>query len=98
MTASFTIGAIMKLKLDLNALAVDSFDTTRVESPAGTVFGEEQECTCLTACTGPGCLTCGETCADSCNGTCFPDCPRETKYETCLYTCGTNSYCADCMV
>lgn len=83
-----------KLTLKLDSLAVDSFDTTRVEAPAGTVFGEQ--CTCPTACTCPGCDTCGETCADSCNGTCYPACPRPTKDETCLYSCGTNSYCADC--
>lgn len=84
-----------KLTLDLDQLSVDSFDTTGAEKQKGTVFGEE--CTCPTACTCPGCFTCDETCADSCNGTCIPACPLPTKDETCPYTCGTNSYCADCM-
>ena len=45
-----------KLKLHLEDLRIDSFQTTSAEKPKGTVFGEQ--CTCYTQCTCPGCPTC----------------------------------------
>ena len=73
-----------KLKLDLNELAVESFDTSETAERNGTVFGEQ--CTCWTNCTCPGCpscdgcpgtehtacnqASCAGTCGASCNGTC----------------------------
>jgi hypothetical protein len=87
-----------KLKLNLDQLAVDSFDTTVTERPKGTVFGEQ--CTCYTNCTCPGCPTCDATCPatcaftcddPSCAGTC--NCPDQT-YD---YTCeGCTMYDATC--
>jgi hypothetical protein len=76
-----------KLKLDLDALQVESFDTTVADHRhEGTVFG--QGCTCYTNCTCPGCPTCdascGGTCAASCNGTCDASCNG---------TCGEYTYC-----
>jgi hypothetical protein len=77
-----------KLKLDLEQLTVDSFDTSVSEKPKGTVFGEQ--CTCYTNCTCPGCPTCDATCPNtcaytcddaSCNGTCGATC------NTCDYSC-----------
>lgn len=68
-----------KLKLNLDQLAVDSFDTSEPEAQKGTVFGEQ--CTCDTNCTCPGCPTCDE----SCNGTC-------AGQDTCDYTCGCGGY------
>ena len=75
-----------KLKLNLDELTIDSFDTTSRESGRGTVVGEEQ-CTCWTQCgqnTCPGCPTCGETCnanvytcaysCDTCDGSCGGSC------------------------
>jgi hypothetical protein len=83
-----------KLKLDLDQLAVDSFDTADARPRRGTVFGEQ--CTCPTACTCPGCPTCDATCpatcvntcddytcANSCNGTCGASC------NTCNFACNT---------
>lgn len=79
------------LKLSLDQLAVDSFDTSTAEMPRGTVHGEQ--CTCPTACTCPGCPTCDGTCpntcddyscAASCNGTCG------------AATCGNSCYRTDC--
>jgi hypothetical protein len=83
-----------KLTLNLDQLAVDSFDTAAVQPRRGTVFGEQ--CTCYTNCTCPGCPTCANTCpatcawtcddpscAASCNGTC-----NEATCNTCGYTCG----------
>ncbi|HEX6912122.1 MAG TPA: hypothetical protein VF142_17095 [Longimicrobium sp.] len=88
-----------KLTLNLDDLAVDSFDTTRGEKQKGTVFGEQ--CTCWTACgqnTCPGCPTCDATCnntcddytcAASCNGTCN-NCTGWTCDE---YTCACPDTC-----
>ncbi|HYW11386.1 MAG TPA: hypothetical protein VE871_05495 [Longimicrobium sp.] len=74
----------MKLKLDLDDLTVDSFDTTRPAQKQGTVFGEQ--CTCYTQCTCPGYSTCDEscdgTCAASCNTTCNAKC-NPTSYWAC---------------
>jgi hypothetical protein len=85
----------MKLKLKLDDLAVDSFDTIPMEKSKGTVFGEQ--CTCWTACgqnTCPGCPTCdgscNDTCVASCNGTC--NCPtNDTCGWSCDYSCMCNS-------
>jgi hypothetical protein len=69
---------MQKLKLDLEHLRVDSFDTTRVKSETGTVLGAE--CTCDASCNG----TCNgfscnpSNCGDfpSCQGgSCVSDCP-----------------------
>jgi hypothetical protein len=89
-----------KLTLKLEDLAVDSFDTSAAQKEKGTVFGEQGPCTCLTACTCPGCLTCDHTacgqqscetcdsclhsCEASCQGTCAPEC---SKYTDCNDIC-----------
>ena len=71
-----------KLKLRLDSLAVETFDTTRVEREKGTVVGEQQ-CTCQTVCTCPGCYTCAATCPQTCDdNTCANSC-----YGTCGYSC-----------
>jgi hypothetical protein len=86
-----------KLKLHLEDLQVDTFQTTAPERPKGTVFGEQ--CTCYTQCTCPGCPTCyascNGTCDASCNGTCGASCGGTCDYaceytaggDTCDYTC-----------
>jgi hypothetical protein len=87
-----------KLKLNLDQLAVDSFDTTTPAAKAGTVFGEQ--CTCYTNCTCPGCPTCDAscngTCGASCNGTCGDSCDWTCNYTDCAcnsdYPCGTAQY------
>ncbi len=83
----------MKLKLNLEQLTVDSFDTTRPAAKQGTVFGEQ--CTCYTNCTCPGCPTCDAscngTCDASCNGTCDASCNgtcNATCGNTCNWSCG----------
>src|SRR5690349_24996001 len=87
-----------KLKLNLDELSVDSFDTTRPERPKGTVFGEQ--CTCYTNCTCPGCPTCDAscngTCVASCNGTCDASCNGSCNC-TYDYTCeGCTLYDGTC--
>jgi hypothetical protein len=69
-----------KLKLHLEDLAVESFDTTRPAKAKGTVFGEQ--CTCYSDCTCPEAGTCGATCDASCYDTCQPSCNG-----TCVGTC-----------
>ena len=66
-----------KLKLNLDQLTVDSFDTAEPAARNGTVFGEQ--CTCDTACTCPGCPSCDVTCPGTCAFTCDDD--------TCAYSC-----------
>src|SRR3712207_5208118 len=83
-----------KLKLNLDQLAVDSFDTVpREQAVRGTVRGEQ--CTCYTACTCPGCPTCDASCngscAASCNGTCDASCNG-----TCGDSCGCPTYGDSC--
>jgi hypothetical protein len=72
-----------KLKLQLDDLAVESFDTACRAKDKGTVFGEQ--CTCYTVCTCPGCPTCDATCPNTCYYTCDDN--------TCADTCGGLSYC-----
>jgi hypothetical protein len=77
-----------KLKLHLDELAVESFDTTATAKEKGTVFGEQ--CTCYTNCTCPGCPTCDHTCAYTCDDATCPACP------TCAASCnGTCQYCGE---
>jgi len=79
-----------KLKLQLEDLRIDSFQTTSAEKPKGTVFGEQ--CTCYTNCTCPGCPTCyascNGTCDASCNGSCGASCDASCG-GTCDYACET---------
>ena len=82
-----------KLKLNLDQLTVDSFNTSGAEKPKGTVFGEQ--CTCYTNCTCPGCPTCDAscngTCDASCNGTCDASCNGTCNCasgNTCDLSCG----------
>ena len=80
-----------KLKLHLDALSVESFDTTGAEKAKGTVFGEQ--CTCYTQCTCPGCPTCDATCNYTCDDATCPNCP--TCAASCNGTCNcpTNNTC-----
>jgi hypothetical protein len=95
-----------KLRLRLDDLRIDSFDTTAPQKAKGTVFGEQ--CTCYTQCTCPGCPTCYATCNGSCdascNGTCGATCEgtceatcNDTCYDTCAASCGTCRFSCDDM-
>ncbi|HEX2206353.1 MAG TPA: hypothetical protein VHG93_01620 [Longimicrobium sp.] len=81
-----------KLKLDLDQLTVESFDTSRHAEKKGTVFGEQ--CTCYTQCTCPGCPTCANynTCDNTCPNTCAYTCDD----NTCPYTCDDASCGGGC--
>jgi hypothetical protein len=81
------------MKLNLDQLAVDSFDTSAAPEKRGTVFGEQ--CTCPTNCTCPGCPTCegyatcgGDTCWETCAGQYSCDGTCDSCYFTrCAQTC-----------
>ena len=88
-----------KLKLKLDDLQVDTFQTTPASKEKGTVFGEQ--CTCWTQCgqnTCPGCPTCDATCNGTCNASCNGTCAScgascggscdWTCDWTCDYSCG----------
>lgn len=65
-----------KVRLTLDDLRVDSFQTSGGRREEGTVFGEQ--CTCQTNCTCPGCPTCDYTCPNTCWETCGNTCGQET--------------------
>jgi hypothetical protein len=80
-----------KLTLNLEDLAVDTFDTTATQKAKGTVFGEQ--CTCYTQCTCPGCPTCDATCPNTCNYTCDDaTCPYTCDDASCGGGCATLAY------
>ena len=76
-----------KLRLDLEHLSVESFDTVHRAREKGTVFGEQ--CTCYTQCTCPGCPSCDATCPATCVNTCDDASCAESCWGTCVpdYSC-----------
>ncbi len=96
----------LKLKLKLDDLQVDTFQTMPLQKAKGTVFGEQ--CTCYTQCTCPGCPTCyascngscdvscNGTCDASCNGTCDFFCNGTYEMSCNGYTCPTAEYPRPC--
>jgi hypothetical protein len=81
-----------QLKLHLEDLQIDSFQTTPPERPRGTVFGEQ--CTCHTACSCPGCPTCDASCNGTCAGSCYGSC-GDTCDNSCGGTCDYSCYTCD---
>jgi len=75
-----------KLRLALDHLVVDSFDTSAPIAKQGTVFGEQ--CTCYTNCTCPGCPTCVQT--ECGQNTCQQSC------VTCEWSCGGSCWYTEC--
>lgn len=75
-----------KLRLRMEDLAVESFDSSPARPQRGTVMGQETwyptECTCQ------GQYTCVESCPQTCWETCDATCPwNHTCWETCGLTC-----------
>jgi hypothetical protein len=85
-------------KLRMDDLAVESFDTTALRrNDKGTVFGEQQ-CTCWTVCTCPGCNTCDATCPDTCaytcdDASCAASCDGTCAGTTCITRCVGTCIC-----
>jgi hypothetical protein len=77
-----------KLKLQLDALSVESFDTSCQARENGTVLGEQATNTC------PGCPTCAATCAYTCDDATCPNCP--TCAASCNGTCAGNTCWDSC--
>ena len=92
---------MQKLKLDLEELAVETFDTTPVRLDRGTVLGHgpdtfQNTCmTCHTYCDCEpssrtevsGCGTCDASCGGSCDS-CIDTCKAcGTGVTACQYTC-----------
>ncbi len=92
-----------KLRLVLDNLLVESFDTTGTGAPRGTVVGEQCSCggtcvgqatcghTCAYTCDDPTCPAC-PTCAASCNGTCDACGSYDSCGDTCFATCGDTCF------
>ncbi len=92
-----------KLKLTLDALTVESFNTSAVSHAKGTVMGEQQ-CSCAGSCPNQTCAatcpqTCDDaTCAESCYGTCagggftcgYESCGGSCFQSRCIDTCLCN--------
>jgi hypothetical protein len=79
-----------KLKLNLDQLTVDSFDTAAAAEEKGTVFGEQ--CTCYTNCTCPGCPTCDHTyCGQHTCDNCL-----DTYNDCTFYPCGPTDVANTC--
>lgn len=71
-----------KVRLDLDAIQVDSFETNGGGGQRGTVRGHYCPCCCCDPCVCTCCDTCQATCAASCNGSC------DSCYDSCYGTCG----------
>jgi hypothetical protein len=89
---------VSKLRLDIDTLAVDSFEPARALDLRATVQARqvtpEPDCQysydygnpCNTLDPMSGCDTCAETCAHTCARTCGNTCPASCAY-TCGFTC-----------
>lgn len=96
-----------KLKLDVNSLSVQSFQTVATEGAArGTVHGRAEVPDKTYGCSiNPPCLHTEQL---SCNGTCYETCHESCHWEltchTCLATCPITCWntcgntCGSCMV
>jgi hypothetical protein len=78
-----------KLRLDLDALAVETFDTLQPHADRGTVEGHNvpeftASCdpTCPASCAGSCVGSCVNTCANTCANTCLNSC-----YASCAISC-----------
>lgn len=80
-----------KLKLDLEELGVESFDTQGGVKERGTVVGEQQ-CSCVGTCYWQA--TCAATCAYTCDDQTCPACP--TCAASCNGTCEGNTCWDSC--
>lgn len=74
-----------KLKLRMDDLRIDSFDTARTASAAGTVRGQE-----IVTLRDNTCRTCEATCNPSCDDSCYYTCGGFVTYG------GTHQQCVKC--
>jgi hypothetical protein len=87
-----------KLKLDLDAIQVESFTTHAGQAARGTVDGQQRQtfgCPTWT-CPPPTQDTCADTCDYSCNGGCGTgNCGTGATCYSCVQTCDVT--CASCV-
>lgn len=86
-------GIMKKLTLNPEVLEVQSFVTAEEAPGRGTVHAEQQ-CTCPTYCSCPGCPTCGATCPNTCWETC--DDPSCQSCGSCWASCEMTCYTGMC--
>jgi hypothetical protein len=83
-------GEMAKLRLQLDELAVESFQIAFSTTRDGTVFGKEDSDYTDGTCAGYN--TCDASCDGSCNGTCFETCGGSTCDGTCGFSCPQSCY------
>jgi hypothetical protein len=74
---------MMKLKLDLTELRVESFGTDRAQPARGTVAGQNAPAyteSCDGSCVNT-CVSCVNTCLNTCQNSCWGSCL--SCYDTC---------------
>ena len=74
-----------KLRLDIDALQVESFDATPRRRGAGTVVGNEDTTVTVTIYTVTPYIT--NTCTEAQNETCYYDCTTMEEDMTCMPSC-----------
>jgi hypothetical protein len=92
-----------KLKLDLDQLTVDSFDTLSADGAGrGTIEAFQSQAPCIIewnptyapTCAAT-CASCGGTCEQTCGGSCYATCNEPTcvtcqthcEQQSCVYLC-----------
>jgi hypothetical protein len=78
-----------KLRLRLDDLAVEGFETTRVQVDRGTVQGAQG--------TFPFLQTCGATCYGTCPNTCPNTCAQTCDDFSCAESCGGTCFQSRCV-
>ena len=78
-----------KVKLDLDAIQVESFEASGGGGTRGTVRGHLCPCCCCDPCCCTCCDTCQATCPATCPYTCAGDTCISCPGDTCAWTCET---------
>lgn len=84
-----------KLKLHLDDLSVETFQTAISADAKGTVLGRDDSDPTDGTCAGY--FSCDASCQASCNGTCNETCGGATCNGTCGFSCAPSCY-ATCRV
>jgi hypothetical protein len=83
-------GNMTKLKLRLDDLSVETFQTAPAENARGTVLGNDDSDPTDGTCGGYA--TCDASCEGSCYNTCNNTCGGGTCDGTCGFTCSMSCY------
>jgi hypothetical protein len=85
-----------KITLDIDALAVDSFELGPGRPALGTVdanilptdLNTRRACTCAPSCDGTCAVSCNGTCGATCDASCQGTCQTCAGQNTCNVSCG----------